>query len=259
MPRVPRSQLPEIGFFHVTSRGVGGIFIFLDDVDREAFRVLLMQVVGMFGWRLHAWCLMGTHYHLLIEAPRGQLSAGMHRLNGLYAQRFNRRHGRKGHLYEERFSSWVVDEERHFRAAVSYIVENPLRAGLCADPRDWFWSWPRYPQPVTALSTGPLAAASEGLSLGRGWSRRRQDDVDLARAVHADDELLLDVGAPARPGDDREGAWQLAAERLEELGEPGQDPVLGQQRDMHGRQERPRPRLPRRRREHDAARVGQPV
>ena len=66
MPRIPRSQLPELGFFHVTSRGVGGIFIYIDDIDREAFRVLLMQVAEMFGWRLHAWCLMGTHYHLFV-------------------------------------------------------------------------------------------------------------------------------------------------------------------------------------------------
>ncbi len=105
MPRIPRSQLPEYGFFHVTARGVGGIFIFLDDWDREAFRVLLAQVVEMFVWRLHAWCLMGTHYHLLVEGPRDQVSAGMHRLNGLYAQSFNRRHGRRGHLFEEGTSS----------------------------------------------------------------------------------------------------------------------------------------------------------
>ena len=86
-------------------------------------------------------------------------------LNGLYAQDFNRRHGRKGHLYEERFTTRVVDEERHFWATVNYIIENPFRAGLCADPRDWLWNWPRFPQPVTALPAVPLAGTSEGLSL----------------------------------------------------------------------------------------------
>jgi REP element-mobilizing transposase RayT len=170
VPRLPRSQLPELGFFHVTSRGVGGAFIFLDDWDREAFRVLLMQVVERFGWRLHAWCLMGTHYHLLVEAPRDRLSAGMHRLNGLFAQSFNRRQGRRGHLFEQRFSAWVVDEESHFWATVNYIVENPVRAGLCTDPRDWLWSWPRVGQPVSAPQTVALTAMSEGLSLGHGWS-----------------------------------------------------------------------------------------
>jgi REP element-mobilizing transposase RayT len=172
MPRRPRNHLPDYGYFHVTSRGVGGTHIYVDDNDREAFRMLLAQVVEMFDWRLHAWCLMGTHYHLLVETPRDRLSAGMHRLNGLYAQRFNRRHGRKGHLYEERFSSWLVAGERHLRAAVRYIVENPLRAKLCRDPREWLWSWPKFAAPASALVDVPLAATSEGLSLGRGSQGR---------------------------------------------------------------------------------------
>jgi REP element-mobilizing transposase RayT len=151
----------------VTSRGVGGTHIYVDDDDREAFRMLLAQVVEMFGWRLHAWCLMGTHYHLLVEAPRERLSLGMHRLNGLYAQRFNLRHGRKGHLYEERFASWLVDAEEHLRAAVRYIVENPLRAKLCRDSREWRWSWPRFGRCAPSLADVPLPGTSEGLSLGR--------------------------------------------------------------------------------------------
>lgn len=155
MARRPRSHLPDYGFFHVTSRGVGGTHIYADDLDREAFRVLLVEVGEMFGWRLHAWCLMGTHHHLLVETPRDRLSRGMHRLNGLHAQRFNRRHDRKGHLYEERFSSWLIDEERHLRATVSYIVQNPVRAGLCDDGRDWLWSWPRAAPPVVALQPCP--------------------------------------------------------------------------------------------------------
>ncbi len=67
MPRRPRSYLPDYGFFHVTSRGVAGSLIYVDDLDREAFRRFLEQTVEMFGWKVHAWCLMGTHYHLLVE------------------------------------------------------------------------------------------------------------------------------------------------------------------------------------------------
>jgi REP element-mobilizing transposase RayT len=155
MPRRPRSHLPDHGFFHVTSRGVAGALIYRDDLDREAFRRLLEQTVEMFGWQLHAWCLMGTHYHLLVEAPRERLSAGMHRLNGLYAQRFNRRHGRKGHLYEERFSSWLIDDQRHVQATVGYIVHNPVRARLCDVASKWPWRWPKLVAPVGALAAVP--------------------------------------------------------------------------------------------------------
>jgi REP element-mobilizing transposase RayT len=259
VPRRPRCHLPEYGFFHVTSRGVGGAHIYLDDNDREAFWMLLTHVVEMFDWRLHAWCLMGTRYHLMVEAPRHRLSAGMHRLNGLYAQRFNRRHRRKGHLYEERFSSWLVEGERHLRAAVRYIVENPVRAKLCGDRRDWLWSWPGFGAAVTALADVPLPGTSEGLSLGRGRTRRRQDDVNLARAVDADDQLLFDVGASARAGHDRKRARKMAPDSLEQLRKARQDPVLGHQCHVDVRKQRAGPRLLGRCREHHAAGFREPV
>ena len=142
--RIPRAHLPQDGIFHITARGTGGISIFHDDVDRERFRSLVERIVDRFGWYLHAWCLMGTHFHLLIEAPLPRISAGMHRLAGLYAQGFNKRWARKGHLYEERFSCWVIRDEQHFRSTIEYILDNPVRAGLCADRGDWQWNCPRF-------------------------------------------------------------------------------------------------------------------
>jgi putative transposase len=139
VPRSPRCNLPD-GFFQVTARGVAGALIFVDDHDRQAFFLLQQQVSELWGWRVHAWCQMGTHYHLVVEAKREQMSYAVHRLNGLYAQRFNRRHERRGHLFENRFSSWVIHDEEHLRATIAYVLENPVRAGLCTDARDWLWS-----------------------------------------------------------------------------------------------------------------------
>jgi putative transposase len=168
VPRSPRSNLPD-GLFHVTSRGVAGASIFVDDHDRRGFFLLLQQASELWGWRVHAWCLMGTHYHLVVEAKREQMSYAVHRLNGLYAQRFNRRHERRGHLYEGRFSSWFIHDEEHLRATIGYVLENPVRAGLCADVRDWLWSGSHVEQAadlaIAALSRGGV---SEGLSLGHG-------------------------------------------------------------------------------------------
>jgi putative transposase len=139
MPRFPRSQL-EDGYFHVTSRGAGGAHIFLVDLDRLDFLQLLEDTAGDVGWRAHAHCLLGTHYHLILEAGRESLSAGMQRLNGVYALRFSRRHGRRGHLFAERFSSFVIRDDQHLGAAIEYVLQNPVKAGLCAEARDWPWA-----------------------------------------------------------------------------------------------------------------------
>jgi putative transposase len=114
--------------------------LFVDDLDRLDFLQLLRSTVDVYGWRCHAQCLMGTHYHLVLESTREQLSDGMRRLNGCYARRFNRRHGRRGHLFEERFSAFVLRDEPHLAAAVEYVLQNPVRAGLCGQAIDWPWS-----------------------------------------------------------------------------------------------------------------------
>jgi putative transposase len=138
---MPRNRL-EDGLFHVTARGSSGTPIFVEDIDRLDFLDLLRSTADLVGWRRHAHCLMGTHYHLLVESSRRNLSVGMQRLNGVYAMRFNRRHGRRGHLFGDRFSSYALRDERHLAAAVEYVLQNPVRAGLCARARDWQWSAP---------------------------------------------------------------------------------------------------------------------
>ncbi len=83
---------------------------------------------------------MTTHYHLVVDTELWRLSDGMHRLNGTYALAFNRRHGRSGHLFGERYAAWVPRTERHLRATIEYVRRNPVRAGLCSVAADWPWS-----------------------------------------------------------------------------------------------------------------------
>ena len=142
MPRRPRNAL-EGRLFHITLRGVAEEHIFLDDQDRRRFIWQLEEVTKRWGWRVVCWCLMGTHVHLVVEADREQMSLAVHRLACLYAMYFNRRHGRRGHLFENRFSCWVITDEQHVDSTVVYVLENPVRAGLCDSPADWPWSWPR--------------------------------------------------------------------------------------------------------------------
>ena len=117
-----------------------GAALFEDDVDRIDFLQLLTSTADLLEWRCHAHCLMGTHYHLVLETTQARLSEGMRRLNGDYARRFNKRHGRRGHLFNERFASHVIGGERHLQAAIAYVLENPARAGLCSHAGDWQWA-----------------------------------------------------------------------------------------------------------------------
>lgn len=90
-------------------------------------------------WRLHAWVLMSNHYHLLVETPEIGLSRGMHWLNSKYAETFNTRHERVGHLFQGRFKAILVEREGHLLELLRYIVLNPVRAGTvrCVDEYAW--------------------------------------------------------------------------------------------------------------------------
>ena len=124
----------------MTARGTGGIALFVCDLDRLDFLRILETVIARCRWLCHAYCLLGTHYHLVLEAPLDRLSDGMRVLNGTYALRFNRRHTRRGHLFESRYSAWRVHDETHLAATITYVRENPVRAGLCERAADWAWN-----------------------------------------------------------------------------------------------------------------------
>jgi putative transposase len=139
MARPLRLEFPG-ALYHVISRGNERAPIFFDDIDRSGFLDLLSSVVVKEMFQLHAYCLLGNHYHLLLETPVGRLSYGMHRLNGQYAQRFNRRHERYGHLFEGRFKAILIEREPHLLELHRYIVLNPVRAGIVNRPEEWKWS-----------------------------------------------------------------------------------------------------------------------
>jgi putative transposase len=130
----------EGGLYHITARGNAGTEIYLEDGDREHFLEILGSSVKRFHWICHAYCLLGNHYHLLLETPEPNLSRGMQYLNGVYTQWFNRRHARYGHLFQGRFKSIVVEKDSYLLELARYIVLNPVRAGLARSARDWRWS-----------------------------------------------------------------------------------------------------------------------
>jgi putative transposase len=141
--RLPRFLLPD-GTYHAYARGVDRCRIFRDDDDRQLMLRLLGGTAERHRWRFHALCLMGTHYHFVLETTRQALSSGMHRLNGRYAEAFNARHGRTGHLFGDRFACRLVEGEDSLERLCTYVIQNPVRAGLCTEAREWPWSWSRF-------------------------------------------------------------------------------------------------------------------
>ncbi len=139
MTRPLRIEYPE-AVYHVTSRGNSRNKIFKDDQDRRKFLEILGSVVKRYNWLCHAYCLMGNHYHLLIETPDANLSIGMRQLNGVYTQAYNRRHKKTGHVFQGRFKAILIQKENHLLELCRYIVLNPVRAKIVERPQDWKWS-----------------------------------------------------------------------------------------------------------------------
>ena len=108
-------SLPPAGVYHVTARGVARQPISVDDHDRERFVTLVNAARRQNDWQLLAYCLMPNHFHLVVLCALERLTRGMHFLNFRYAQRFNERHDRVGHLFQDRFGARAVEGDEHFR------------------------------------------------------------------------------------------------------------------------------------------------
>ncbi len=139
MARPLRLEFPG-ALYHITSRGDRREDIYDDDDDRLLFYGVLNEVYERYNWRIHAYCLMSNHYHLLVETPDANLSMGMRHLNGVYTQRFNAKQHRVGHVFQGRYKAILVQKDSYLLELSRYIVLNPVRARMVRTAKDWRWS-----------------------------------------------------------------------------------------------------------------------
>lgn len=172
MARRLRVQEPH-RTYHITSKATFGRLLFRENDDRRCFEFRLDDVVRRYGWSCLAYCLMGTHYHLMVTTPEPNLAQGMHRLNFLHARAFNDRHEEFGHLFKDRYHTTLVEAEGHFLELFRYIALNPVRAGLCDAPADWRWS--SYAAAVGSASKPPFLDVARVLRLFSDDSRTARD------------------------------------------------------------------------------------
>ncbi|HEY4346341.1 MAG TPA: transposase [Gaiellaceae bacterium] len=142
--------------YHVTTHSVDEALMVRSDRDRKAFLETVATVVLRYRWELLAVSVLDNHYHLLVRTPLANLAPGMQYLNGTYAQAFNRRHGRRGHLFRARYYRKRVVTDAHLVLTIRYIALNRMEAGIVPSPRPDRWS--SYPGVVGPSPCWPFVA-----------------------------------------------------------------------------------------------------
>jgi REP element-mobilizing transposase RayT len=159
MPR-RRRFLVEGGLYHVYNRFASGEDVFSDPEEAVEFVELLRAVKKRDGWSVFAWCLMSNHYHLALRARTIPLSQGMHFLQGRFSQKFNRRRGRTGALWQSRYQARLINEQSYLDRVILYIHLNPVEAGLVTDPVQHAFSGHRE---IVKRTSNPLTDIDDAL------------------------------------------------------------------------------------------------
>lgn len=209
--------------YHVTSRGDRREPIYRNDDDRGLHLGLIGQAMERFDARMLAYCLMGNHYHLVLQTLQPNLSRLMRHINGVYTQAYNHRHGLVGHLFQGRYKAILVDSDAYLLAVCRYVEGNPVAAGLVAQPAQWRWSSHRAhallaPAPAW-LDSGSLYAQL----LGRAATTKR----DRQRAA------ALYTAAPGGDGDGGAAAGLCWKDSLRQQVFLGDDAFIARMQQQH--------------------------
>ena len=183
MTRPLRIEYPG-AWYHVMNRGRRSENIYFVDEDRNAFIRVLHEAAELWNFRIAAYCLMSNHYHLLIQTPDGNLSRGMRHINGVYTQRFNRRHKKEGQLFRGRYKAVLVEADSHLLEVMRYIHRNPLRAGMVKSLDEYRWS-----------------SHAGYLSRAKKWSWLHKDDLltILSKSPSGQKRAYIDFVGKAEP------------------------------------------------------------
>lgn len=199
MPRHAR-QLAESGIYHIMLRGVNRDAIFLEDEDRERFLDALRRTREISGCIVLAYCLMTNHVHLVLRTTDESIGLVVKRLGIRYAGWFNRKYGRVGHVFQDRFKSVAVETDAHLVTLVRYVWNNPVEARTVSRPEDYPWSSRRFLEggsslvdaaelrqhiPPGALEAAPAVPAVNlhGFPSAPVGRPRRHTDEDVVRLL----------------------------------------------------------------------------
>ena len=198
----------EDGIHHVIARGDHRERIFDDDDDRVRFLRRYAEVAVRYRWVPLTYCLMDNHVHLVVETPDPTLGDGCRDLFGYFARSRNARSGELGHVFQGRFKSRLVLNDRYFAQLLRYVALNPVRAHLCTEAGDWAWSAHRA---LVTPARNPLARVDRVTELLEVWGGNALDRY--ASLFEPGNELALQYGT------EDPGTWRPALDVLLENGQ----------------------------------------
>ena len=184
MPRAARIVAPGTPH-HITQRGNRQQAIFFSDADRHAYLTMLGEMCRQTHTRCLGWCLMTNHVHLiLVPATGGGLRAVMASVHTRYAQRINRMQATSGHLFQGRYASYIMDDA-HLMAAIRYVENNPVVAGLVRAAGDWRWSSARAHLGLAEDSLTEIAALGQHVPNWRAMLEHGLEAGEMDEAIEA--------------------------------------------------------------------------
>lgn len=248
MARKLRLEFPG-AIYHVINRGNYRSFVFQTEGARQAFEDCVLSACERHSWVLHAYVIMGNHYHLAVETPQGNLVAGMQWLQSTFANRFNKLRGERGHLFQGRYKALMVEEGEGLGLLCHYIHLNPVRAGLTTLPKlsayrhSSYWhlsrpkqrpdclhcqtalteagqladtpaGWRAYTDYLAwQLAEGPAGKSKAYVSMSSGWALGSQE---FKQALLKDQAVAVETRAWESRGvrEVREARWQEALDEL---------------------------------------------
>ncbi len=192
MARMPR-QTYAGALYHVFSRGDKGQYILAEAAYKACFARILIETLGIFKARIHAFCIMDNHYHLLLQTEEDNLPIVMHRLGSLYANYLQKEHDFQGHIFAGRFNSLIVETNEYLLALARYIHLNPVRAGMVKEVREYPWSSHKF---LTGELETPTWMKTDWI-LGQFWPEKNARDRYRIFMEEEADAALLEKEAVA--------------------------------------------------------------
>jgi REP element-mobilizing transposase RayT len=211
MPRMLRVEYPG-AIYHIMSRGNRREAVFLDEVDRHDFLKTLAEACRKTGWQVHAWCLMGNHFHLVVQTPQANLVDGMRWLLSTYSNRFNHRRKKVGHLFSGRYKALHVEGHGagYLRTVCDYVHLNPVRARLLRTGQRLIeYPWSSFAWHLAGKEHRPAWLCSEPLFGEHGITQdNAQGRREFERRLEARRQEPKETGGPMRRG------WYLGTQEF---------------------------------------------
>ena len=194
MPRAARKR-SESGYYHVLIRGIGKQNIFEDDEDRQRFIETIQRYQKELKFEVHAYCLMGNHVHLLIKDIEDKLDLILKKIEGSYAYYFNWKYERVGHLFQDRFKSEPIEDDKYYLTVLRYIHQNPAKAGISLTEQ---YKWSSYSEYISTRKITDTEFALELLGSKEKYIEfmRESEEVNCLEIIDQNrltDEKAIDI------------------------------------------------------------------